>query len=97
MSTRPLTLWRVWLASDMAQTDHYTATRKEALEALWRWDVPVYDLKPDDILSDCLSAEMWKENDEGVRYHDDTAYLERIEVVPTRAGIAYALSVIPHR
>lgn len=85
---RMLTLWRVWEASDMAQSDSYFATKAEALAELRAaYDVTPAMLKPDDLdPADCWSANA-----------DGSVYLERIRVEPTRAGIAHALKHIPHR
>ena len=86
---RALTLWRIWEASDMAQSDSYFATKREALAELRNWGAKPSALRPDEIDPD----DTWTATaDDG-----STVYLERIYVTPTRAGIASALQHIPHR
>jgi hypothetical protein len=79
-------IWRTWYDADMAQSDCYHTTKAEALaHILEQYDVPPAKL------------ETWR----GTMPEDGASgtycYLERLEIEPTRAGIAWALTHIPHR
>jgi len=90
---RKVKIWRVWDSYDMALSDTFHPTRKEALAHL----KSTYNVTPSMLKKD--GEYEWLRADLAADEHSNVSevYLAEAEILMTRAGVCHALTHMPHR